>query len=309
MAQRSRSGAALVRQGRAVPWVGLGYLLAVYVAWGSTYLAIRLAVREGSGFPPFTMASSRALAAGALILLWAALAGQRLRLTRREFAVLAGAGLLLWVGGNGLVVWASQRAESGYTALMVASAPVWVAVLEAALDRRAPSALLLGALLLGLAGVGLLNAPALAPGGSTDLPSAAALLLAALTWGGGSLLQRRCPVGIPPLASAGYQLVIGGAAVAGLALLAGEPAPAPAPEALLAWGYLVVVGSLVGFTSFIQTLHRLPLPVAMTYGYVNPLIAVLLGAVVLHEAITPWTVAGTVLILLAVAGVFRDRSG
>jgi drug/metabolite transporter (DMT)-like permease len=285
------------------------YLLAVYVAWGSTYLAIRIAVREGTGFPPFTMAASRSLLAGVLLLLGLGLLGQRQWPTRRDFVVLAASGTLLWVGGNGLVVWAEQKAESAYAALLVSSAPVWVAVLEGALDRRVPSPLLIASLAAGLAGVGLLMAPALLHGAAADPVSAGALTLASVTWGAGSLLQRRCPVGISGLASAGYQLVLGGVGLAVVALLAREPWPTPSGEAWLAWTYLVLIGSLVGFTSYVQVLRLLPTPAAMTYAYVNPVIAVLLGWLVLHEAIGLWTLGGMALVLLGVAGVFRDRYG
>jgi drug/metabolite transporter (DMT)-like permease len=295
------------RLDRPIPWVGLGYLLVVYVVWGSTYLAIRIAVREGAGFPPFTMGAMRILAAGALLLLWAAASGRPLRLTRRELLVLAGSGLLLWVGGNGLVVWAEQRAASSYAALLVSSAPVWVALLEAALDRRVPSALLVASLLVGLAGVALLAVPALAAGSTVDVASATALILAAVTWGLGSVLQRRQPVGVPPLVSAGYQLLFGAGGLALAALAAREPLPTPTPEAWGAWGYLVVAGSLLGFTSYVQVLRLLPTTVAMTYAYVNPVIAVLLGALILGEAITPWMLGGMALVLLGVAGVFHAR--
>jgi drug/metabolite transporter (DMT)-like permease len=221
--------------------------------------------------------------------------------------VLAASGLLLWVGGNGFVVWAEQRAESSYAALLVSSAPVWAALLEAALDRRAPTVLLAAALLVGLGGVGLLVAPALVAGATVDAPSALALILAAVTWGLGSVLQRRQPVTVPPLVSAGYQLLFGAGGLALAALLAREPLPTPTAEAWAAWGYLVVFGSLCGFTSYVQVLHLLPTSVAMTYAYVNPVIAVLLGALVLGEAITPAMLGGMALVLLGVAGVFRDR--
>jgi drug/metabolite transporter (DMT)-like permease len=228
-------------------------------------------------------------------------------LTRREALVLAGSGLLLWVGGNGLVVWAEQRAESSYAAVLVSSAPVWVALLEGALDRRAPSPLLAGSLFVGLAGVAFLAAPALAAGSTVDAASAIALVLAGATWGFGSVLQRRHPVSVPPLVSAGYQLLFGAAGLALAALVAGEPAPTPTPEAWAAWGYLVVFGSLLGFTSYIQALHLLPNSIVFTYAYVNPVIAVILGGLVLGESITPWNLGGMALVLLGVAGVFHDR--
>jgi len=299
---------ARVAEVRATRWTDLTYLLLVYVIWGSTYLAIRIAVREGTGFPPFSMAALRALAAGTVLLAGTGLVGQRLRLTRRELAILAASGCLLWLGGNGLVVWAEQKADSGYAALMVASVPIWVAVMEALLDRRAPTLLLVGALLTGLAGVGLLSVPAGGTAG-VDPASAVALLLAAATWGVGSILQRRRPVAVTPLVSAGYQMLFGSGALLLVALLVGEPRPSPTPEAWLAWAYLVAIGALVGFTSYIQCLRRLPIGVAMTYAYVNPVIAVILGWLVLGETIGLGTLAGMTLVLLGVAGVFHDRYG
>jgi drug/metabolite transporter (DMT)-like permease len=161
------------RSPRTIPWAGLGYLLVTYVVWGSTYLGIRIAVREGSGFPPFTLVALRLLAAGCILMLWALASGRPVRLTRRELLLLAGSALLLWVGGNGLVTWAEQRADSSYAALLVSAAPVWVALLEAVLDRRAPTLLLAASLFVGLGGVALLSAPALAAGGAADAASVA----------------------------------------------------------------------------------------------------------------------------------------
>lgn len=200
-----------------------------------------------------------------------------------------------------------RGAESSYAALLVSSAPVWVALLEAALARRAPTVLLAASLLVGLGGVGLLAAPALAAAATVDAASALALILAAVTWGLGSVLQHRHPVNVPPLVSAGYQLLFGAGGLALAALVAGEPLPTPTAEAWAAWGYLVVAGSLFGFTSYVQVLHLLPTSVAMTYAYVNPVIAVILGALILGEAITPGMLGGMALVLLGVAGVFHDR--
>ena len=126
----------------AVTGEGLAYLFAVYFIWGSTYLAIRVAVRDGSGFPPFTMGAMRMLAASILLFLWAVLRRQGMRPSRRDLGVLVASGLLLWVGGNGLVVWAEQRAASGYAALLIGTTPIWAAIIESVLDRRAPSRLL-----------------------------------------------------------------------------------------------------------------------------------------------------------------------
>ncbi|HJX41146.1 MAG TPA: EamA family transporter [Anaerolineales bacterium] len=279
----------------------------VYLVWGSTYLAIRVAVREGSGFPPFSMGASRVILAGLLLLGWAALSRKRVRLTGRELLVLGGSGLLLWSVGNGLVLWAEQRADSSLAALMVGTTPIWAVLIEAALDRRRPSPLLLAGLFSGLLGIGLLSAPVLAGGVRADVLSVVALALAAIAWAMGSVLQNRNPVDLALRVSSGYQHLAGGIGFLVLVLLMREPLPRPQPQALAAWGYLLVFGSLIAFTSYVQTLRKLPMSIATTNAFVNPVIAVILGAALLQEPITPWKVSGAALVLLAVAGAFRDR--
>jgi drug/metabolite transporter (DMT)-like permease len=285
---------------------GLVHLLVVYIVWGSTYLGIRIAVRDGAGFPPFVMAGSRILVAGSILLVWGALRRQKLRPTRGDLMVFASSGLLLWLGGNGLVSWAEQRAESGYTALLVGSAPLWTTMVESALDRRAPTLRLLGALLIGLAGLAVLNYPVLRHGSSADVFSAFALLVAVMSWGVGSIYQKRRPVTLSGEASAAYQLLFGSMALLTVSLLVGEPRPTPTPAALAAWGYLIIFGSVVAFTSFVKALQLLPVSVVMTYAYVNPVIAVLLGWMILSERITLWTLAGSALVILGVMGVFHE---
>ena len=279
----------------------------VYLVWGSTYLAIRVAVREGSGFPPFSMGATRVILAGLLLLGWAALSRKRVRPSRRELLILAGSGLLLWSVGNGLVIWAEQRAASALAALMVGTTPIWAVLMEAALDRRRPSPLLLAGLFSGLMGIGLLSAPVLAGGVRADVLSVVALALAAIAWAMGSVLQNRNPVNLALRVSSGYQHLAGGMGFLVLVLLMREPLPRPQPQALAAWAYLLVFGSLIAFTSYVQTLRQLPMSIATTNAFVNPVIAVILGAALLQEPITPWNVSGAALVLLAVAGAFRDR--
>ncbi len=287
--------------------VGLLHLAVVYVVWGSTYLAIRVAVREGSGFPPFTMAGLRVLVAAALLLGWGALGRQRLRLKRDELVLLAGTGLLLWTGGNGLVTWAEQRAGSGLAALMVGTMPLWAAAYEYHLDRRPPSRALVISLLTGFAGVGLLTAPVLRHGVRADLWAVLALLAAPASWALGSVWMQRRRLEVGLRVASGYQQLFGFCGFAVLSWLSGEPAPAPTGEAWLAWGYLVLFGSVLAFTSFVNALRRLPVPVTMTYAYANPVIAVLLGRLILGEEVTWWTLSGAALVVAGVAGVFRDR--
>jgi drug/metabolite transporter (DMT)-like permease len=287
--------------------IGLANLGAVYLAWGSTYLAIRVAVREGSGFPPFAVGFSRLIVAGLLLMLWGWLSGNSLRISRRELGILAGSGLLLWLGGNGLVMLAEQRADSGLAALVIGTAPLWAAIMESLLDRRVPSPLLLGSVVLGFVGIGVLSAPILLNGVRADALSVIALVAASIFWTVGAVWQQRESRIESARVRSAYQHLSGAIGFLALTLIMGEPRPSPTAEAWAGWGYLVVFGSLVGFTSFISALRLLPVNVAMTYAYVNPVIAVILGAIILGESITAWTIAGAVLIILGVAGVFRNR--
>lgn len=288
---------------------GLLNLVVVYLVWGSTYLFIRLAVREGSGFPPFAMVASRILCAAAILFLLAWLLRHRLAVSRSELRLLAVSGLLLWFGGNGLVTWAECHADSGYAALILGTTPIWAVILEAVLDREVPSPLLILSLLVGFTGMGVLVWPVLQKGVSADLASTVALLIAAVLWPAGSLMLQRSPPKSSSVVVAAYQQFFGGLGLVAAMLLAAEPWPQPNPSAWLGWAYLVIAGSVISFTSYVIAVRTLPITVVTTYAYVNPVIAVLLGRLVLDERITSSTLLGMVLILAGVAGVFRHRSG
>jgi drug/metabolite transporter (DMT)-like permease len=288
-------------------WVGLFNLVIVYLVWGSTYLAIRIGVQEGSGFPPFFLAGSRVIVAGVILLVIAALQKKRLKPTRQELILLSISGLLLWVGGNGLVSYAEQRLDSGIAALIIGSTPMGVALMEFIIDRRPPSALLIVSMLIGFSGVGLLSVPAFSTGVRADAVSVIVILTASMLWGAGSLLQSRKPVKLSPEVSSAFQHLAGAIGLIIAAFIMKEPFPQPIKEAIFAWGYLVIFGSVIAFTAFVRALQMLPTNLVMTYAYVNPVIAVILGWLVLGENITPWTIGGMVLILLGVAGVFRAR--
>jgi drug/metabolite transporter (DMT)-like permease len=287
--------------------VGLANLVIVYIVWSSTYLAIRYAVREGAGFPPFTLGFMRAALAGVLLLAWGWARRENLHLTRQEFFTLAASGLLLWLGGNGLVTFAEQRADSGLAALMVSATPISVALIEAVVDRRLPSFQLAMALLIGSSGIVVLTVPSLMSGVRADAVAILALLGAEFTWAIGSVLQARRPVKHTPRTSSAYQMAFGAIGFAIIALLRQEPWPTPTTEAWIAWGYLVIFGSLFAFTAYVTALRLLPTRIVMTYAYVNPVLAVFLGYLFLGEAITGWTIGGTILVLLGVTGVFRER--
>ena len=288
---------------------GLMHLAVVYVVWGSTYLAIRVAVRPEGGFPPFAMGALRMVLAGGFLLVWAALRRTGVRLSRRDAATLAMAGLLLFPLANGLVNWAETRAASGYAALLVGALPIWTTVIEAVLDRRRPSVRFIVFLGIGFGGLVLLAAPSLIAAARADAAAIVALLIAPMTWAFGSVLQTRRPVSVGPVASAGYLHLFGAVGFAGLSLGLGEPLPAPSGPAWGAFAYLVLAGSVGAFTSFVRALRLLPTSVVMTYAYVNPVIAVVLGAVLLGERITFENIAGMALVLAGVWGVLGDRLG
>ena len=293
--------------GTQFPLAGAIHLLVVYLVWGSTYLAIRVAVREGSGFPPFWMAASRVLLGGSLLWIWGALRRTRLRPTRAEWGTLMASAALLWLGGNGAVVWAVQRVDSVYAALLVGSTPLWVAIFEAVLDRRAPTARLALSLLIGFLGIAVISGPSLREAEGAAVLPILALFFAPFSWGMGSVLQQRRAVQLSPEISSGYQQLLGGILFTALALGMKEPVPTPEGHAWAAWIYLVIFGSLLAFTSFVKALRLLEAKVVMTYAYVNPVVAAFLGWSILGEVITRWTLLGTALVLLGVAGVFQER--
>jgi drug/metabolite transporter (DMT)-like permease len=291
----------------SISWRGIFHLGIVYLVWSSTYLAIRLTVRPGAGFPPFAMAGLRSLLAFPVLLTWARLRGLRVRPTRQELRLLAISGVLLWTGGNAFVVAAEQHVDSGLAAILIASTPIWVAVIETIIDRKLPSKLATAGLGLGFLGTALVGYPSLTSGVRGDTLAVVLLLLASLSWGGGSILQRRRPVMLDAMVSAAYQMLIGGLGVSVLSFTLGEPLPHPTFTAWLGFGFLFVFGSLIAFTSFIKALHLLPTRLVFTYGYVNPVLAAFLGWLVLGERLPKESLAGAVLVLVGVAGSFRAK--
>jgi len=288
-----------------LPWGGIGHLCVVYLVWSSTYLAIPVAVRPGSGFPPFALAALRCLLGFPILFLWARGRGLRVGPTWPELRLLAVSGILLWTFGNAFVTVAEQRIDSALAALLIASTPIWVALLESIVDRRFPPAFLLASLLVGFLGTGLTAYPALRGGVHADVVAIVLLLIAALSWGGGSLLQRRRPIALDARVSAAYQMLFGGLGVLVISVGFREPMPTPNLSAWLAFAYLLIFGSIISFTSFLKALHLLPTRLVFTYGYVNPVIATFLGWLILNERLSGASLLGAALVLVGVAGSFR----
>jgi drug/metabolite transporter (DMT)-like permease len=279
---------------------------AVYIIWGSTYLAIRFAVES---FPPFLMAGTRHLTAGLLLYTFLRLRGVP-RPERRHWRSAAIIGGLLLLGGNGLVSWAEQRVPSGLAALIVASVPLWMALVQGIQKRRRPAAAVLAGLLLGLGGLLLLVLPGrFGGGGHVDALGAGALLLAALSWVIGSLYARKAVMPSSTLLGIAIEMIAGGALlwIGGLAF--GEGADlhlaAITSRSVLSLGYLIVFGSLIGFSAYIWLLKVSTPARVTTYAYVNPVVAVLLGWAFGGEALTMRIAASAAAIVGAVAIIIR----
>jgi drug/metabolite transporter (DMT)-like permease len=271
----------------------------VYLVWGSTYLAIRVALES---IPPFTMAAARFLTAGALLYTWARWRGApRPQAIEWRSSLILGALLLL--GGNGGVVWAEQKVDSGLAALLVSTEPLWIVLLVWLQMGHRPRWRVAGGMVLGFAGVALLLRPA--GGAVSHLAGAIVLLLAAGSWATGSLYALRAPQPRSPLLATAMQMLAGGGLLLAAALLMGEPARFhPAQVTAVSLGallYLVVFGALVGFSTYVWLLRAAPPVLASTYAYVNPVVAVFLGWAILHEPISHGTLAAAAVILAGVA--------
>ncbi len=290
--------------------VGLLHLGVVYLVWSSTYLAFKLGLMYG--FAPFWMGATRFIPAAVLLLAFAAWQGWRVRLTQAEAGMLALSGAMLWLGGNGLILLASQYVPSGYVALMISTSPIWAALLEGILQRKRPPGLLVLGLLVGLLGILALNVPKLSQGAPTHLLAFFLLLLSPFFWASGTLYTQRQSsrlehTPIHPVVVSGYQQLFGGLGFLLLSALLGENWQG---ATLAGWAvnlYLIVFGSLIAYTSYILAVRLLPLSLVTTYAYVNPVIALLLGWLVLREPLGLWTWVGAGLVLLGVGLVFRSQ--
>lgn len=288
----------------------LAAFAALYVIWGSTYLAIRLAIDT---LPPLLMSGARFIVAGGLLYVFVRWRGEPRPLGEHwRSAVVVGMTLLLF--GNGGVAWGEQTVPSGLAALLVAVVPAWMVLFDWMARGLRPRPPVLAGLLLGFVGVAILVGPEdLLGGGSVDPLGAAVISLGTVAWAFGSIYSRSAPLPRSPLMSTALQMLVGGVWLLLGGVLLGEPArfdpAAVTATSVLAWVYLVLVGAIVGFSAYIYLLRHTEPAKASTYAYVNPVIAVLLGWLVADEQLSPRVWFAVLAIVPAVALIvsFRQR--
>jgi drug/metabolite transporter (DMT)-like permease len=278
-------------------------LATVYVVWGSTYLAIKWGVAT---FPPFVMLAIRFLLAGGLLFLWCSRRGWP-RTTRRQWLAMGVVGICLAGIGNGGVAFAETRIDSGLAALIVAIIPLWVALLERVALGRRLSARGVAGIAIGLAGVAFLLDPS---GTSTrDLIACLVVVVGSFCWASGSIYATRAARPADPLLAAAMQMLVAGAvlcAVAGPQWGRFHPGAVSTRSALSVL-YLILIGSVVAYSAYGWALLHAPTSLVATYAYVNPVVAVLLGALLAHESITVHTLAGGAAIVVAVALIVSSK--
>jgi drug/metabolite transporter (DMT)-like permease len=280
-------------------WVAL---VTVYLVWGSTYLAIRVVVETA---PPLLAMGVRFLLAG--LLLGAVIAVRKgpraLRVRPRQLAAAATVGLLLLLGGNGGVAVAEQTVPSGIAALLVAATPLWLVCLRfAARDRPAPLSLL--GTVVGFVGIAVLVRPGASLGEGVETWGLVTVVGAAASWALGSFLSSRIPLPGDAFVATTWEMLAGGTALLLVGLGSGEGGDlALGDVATEAWAwlaYLVVIGSIVAFSAYVWLLQNAPISLTATYAYVNPVVAVVLGALVLSEPVTAAVVMGGAVVVLGV---------
>lgn len=286
-------------------WAGLG---TIYVVWGTTYLAIRVVNQT---LPPMLSAGLRFLVAGALMYAFSIRRGDRDgdRPTRLQWRSAIVVGLLLLLGGNGGVVWAEKTIPSGITALIIALIPLWMALIDRAFYGRRLHAKAIVGLVAGFAGAALLVTGSAQA--DVDLVGMLFAVGASLSWATGSLYSRHAPLPRRPLVGSGMEMLVGGVACVMVGLAVGEAGRVEpsrfSAESMLALAYLVVFGSLLAFTSYVWLLRNTRTSLVSTYAYVTPVVAVLLGALILDEPVGLRTLVAGAVVVASVALIISAK--
>jgi drug/metabolite transporter (DMT)-like permease len=291
-------------------WKTLSAFAIIYFVWGSTFLAIRIGVRE---VPPFLLAALRFLAAGCALTVWTIARGTRPP-SRRQWASVLLIAFLIFVLDYGLLFWAERRVPSGVAAVILATIPLFMALSEITILRtQRLTARLALALLIGIGGVAVLMSRSVSLGGvPVDGAGALALIVGAVSWSVASALSRKLPLPESKVMSSGAQMLAGGVLLALAAAALGEFrrfSPSTVSRgAWLALAYLIVFGSIIAFTAYVWLIHHESPTRVGTYAYVNPVVAVLLGYFLAGEALGARTVLGTLLVLASVLVIVTTRA-
>jgi drug/metabolite transporter (DMT)-like permease len=284
---------------------------AIYLLWGSTYLAVAVALHS---MPPFLLMGTRSIIGGLVLLACAKLTGGSAG-TLKSWVSATICGLLFFVGCHGVLAYAQQRVPSGLAAVVLATIPFWIVLLKAVVPGRdRPSLSLLAVLFPGLVGVGLIAWPEIGVTSFGPLTGDILLLVAAsASWAVGTILSERYAGSASRVALSGMELTAGGVVLLILSAFLDEPASFDiariSHSSLVAWGYLVIAGTVVGFAAYIWLLKQAPPTLVATYTFVNPIIAVFLGWVVLGEHPTAWMIAGAALVIGSVAALLVADHG
>lgn len=291
-------------------WKTLLAFAIIYFVWGSTFLAIRVGVRE---VPPLLLAAMRFAVAGAVLFAWAAARGER-KPSRRQWKSVCLLAFLIFAVDYGMLFWAEQRVPSGIAAVMLATIPAFMAMSEIFFLRtQRLTVRLLSALLIGIGGVAVLMSRSLNLGGTAiDTGGALALITAAISWSVGSALTRKLELPQSKVMSSGAQMLAGGMMLTAAAGARGEfrgfhPAAVSA-EAWVALAYLIVAGSIIGFTAYVWLIHHESPTKVGTYAYVNPVVAVVIGYFFGGEPLGARTILGTVCVLVSVLVITTTRA-
>ena len=274
--------------------------LAVCFFWGSTYLAIKIGVEN---FPPFLFAGIRFITAGGLTIFYSKLKGNAFADNKKDIAKISIVGLLMLLGGNGLVVFAEQWVHSGIASLLVATVPLFIAIIEIFIlrDKKMDYKGLIG-LALGFGGVVYLTLGKSSTGGIIDFKGTLLLLFASLFWSMGSVYSKTFKANGSIISNIGIQMFAGGIGLSTVGLLRGEISSINfARSSVLALLYLIVFGSIIGYSCYIYILQKWPASKAGTYAYINPIVAVVLGTIVLGE---PFTFSIVISMMIIILGVF-----
>ena len=285
-------------------------LITLYIVWGSTYLGIKVAIET---IPPFFQGALRFLISGLIILIWQKSSGQAMP-TRKQWISTFIIGTLLLLGGNGLVSWAEQFIPSGIAALIIATVPLWLVIMEAVRPGGIkPTWQAIVGLVIGFVGIFILAGPAEISGSKTNLDTfgVVALLFATLLWALGSIYSKSADLPKASMVTTGAEMLMGSIGLMVVSLLTGElhgwdPSGISA-RSIGGVIYLILIGSIAGFGSYIWLLQNAPISLVATYAYVNPIVAVILGYLFANEPLEPRTWIAAAIIIGAV--IFINSKG